>query len=327
MKIYPLLALSTLVLSTTTLANTPTLTVYTYDSFTAEWGPAPKLKPIFEKECGCNLKFMPFQDGITMFNRIRLEGKKTKADVMLGLDNFTLPEAEKTGLFISHQLDITPLNLPQQWQNKTFYPYDFGEFAFVYNNKKLANPPKSLKELVERKDLKIIYQDPRTSTVGRGLLFWINNVYGDKAKSAWESLAKHTVTIGKGWSKTYSLFLKGESDMVLSYSTSPLYHQWYEKNNDYVAANFSEGHLSQIEVAAILKTSKHKKLARQFFTFLHTKEAQKIIATHNIMKPVIADDIDPAFAKLPKYKALKPIYPNVENLKKWQTEWQSAVSK
>ncbi len=114
--------------------------------------------------------------------------------------------------------------------------------------------------------------------------------------------------------------------MVLSYSTSPLYHHWYDKNDDYVAAHFSEGHLSQIEVAAILKTSKHKKLARQFLTFLHKKEAQKVIATHNIMKPVIADDIDPAFATMPAYKSLKASIPDVNTLRKWKSEWQSAVS-
>lgn len=46
-------------------------------------------------------------------------------------------------------------------------------FAFVYDKKnKLANPPKSLKELVERGPQKwrVIYEDPRTSTPGLGLL-------------------------------------------------------------------------------------------------------------------------------------------------------------
>jgi hypothetical protein len=33
-----------------------------------------------------------------------------------------------------------------------------------------------------------------------------------------------TVTVTKGWSEAYGLFLKGESDLVLSYTTSPAYH-------------------------------------------------------------------------------------------------------
>ena len=30
------------------------LTVYTYESFTAEWGPGPVVKKNFEAECGCS---------------------------------------------------------------------------------------------------------------------------------------------------------------------------------------------------------------------------------------------------------------------------------
>ncbi|WP_301099826.1 thiamine ABC transporter substrate binding subunit [Otariodibacter sp.] len=328
MKLTHIFALSSIAISVSVLAaNQPTLTVYTYDSFTSEWGPAPKLEAIFEEECNCDLKFMPFEDGVTMFNRIRLEGQKTKADVMLGIDNFVMPEAEKSGLFIPHQLDTSKLDLETVWTDKTFVPYDYGEYAFVYNKKNVTNPPKSLKELIDREDLKIIYQDPRTSTVGRGLLFWVNQVYGNDAEKAWEQLAKHTVTVGKGWSETYGAFLKGESDLVLSYSTSPLYHQWSEQDDSYAAANFDEGHLVQIEVAGITKASKQPELARQFLTFLQTPEAQKIISVNNVMKPVVAKDADPAYSTLPHYAQLPFTQPDVETVKQWLATWQKAMSK
>ena len=32
------------------------------------------------------------------------------------------------------------------------------------------------------------------------------------------------MTVTKGWSEAYGLFLEGEADMVLSYTTSPAYH-------------------------------------------------------------------------------------------------------
>lgn len=75
----------------------------------------------------------------------------------------------------------------------------------------------------------MIYQDPRTSTPGLGLLLWMQKVYGDDAPQAWQKLAKKTVTVTKGWSEAYGLFLKGESDLVLSYTTSPAYHILEEK--------------------------------------------------------------------------------------------------
>ena len=324
---FNLFALSALTVATTAFAQQPTLTVYTYDSFASEWGPAGKLEALFESQCQCDLKFMPFEDGVTMFNRIRLEGNKTKADVMLGIDNFVMPEAEKSGLFVEHHVQNSANNLPLVWQSNTFLPYDFGEYAFIYNKEKVSNPPKSLKELVERQDLKVIYQDPRTSTVGRGLLFWVNQVYGEQAESAWQTLAKHTVTVGKGWSETYGAFLKGESDLVLSYTTSPLYHQWHEQTDKYVAADFAEGHLVQVEVAAMTKTSKQPELARQFLRFLQQPEAQKIISYHNVMKPVVNTDVDPLFKTLPSYQTIPFTQPNVDVVKQWLATCQQSVKK
>ena len=65
----------------------PTLTVYTYDSFSADWGPGPAVKKAFEADCGCELKFVALEDGVSLLNRLRMEGKNSKADVVLGLDN------------------------------------------------------------------------------------------------------------------------------------------------------------------------------------------------------------------------------------------------
>lgn len=222
-------ALTTVALAT--LAATPafaaenTLTVYTYDSFAADWGPGPTVEKAFEAQCGCNLEFVALDDGVTILNRLRLEGKNSKADIVLGLDNNLMAEAKKSGLLAEHSVDTTNVTIPGGWKDSTFVPYDYGYFAFVYNKEKLTNPPKSLKELVEKRDdLKVIYQDPRTSTPGQGLMLWMKSVYGDNTTDAWKQLAKKTVTVTKGWSEAYSMFLEGESDLVLSYTTSPAYH-------------------------------------------------------------------------------------------------------
>ncbi len=208
----------------------PTLTVYTYDSFAADWGPGPAVKKAFEAECDCELKFVALEDGVSLLNRLRMEGKNSAADVVLGLDNNLLQAAQQTGLFAPSGVDTAKLTVPGGWQDATFVPYDYGYFAFVYNKEKLKNPPKSLQELVSSdRNWKVIYEDPRTSTPGLGLLLWMQKVYGDKAPAAWQQLAKKTVTVTKGWSEAYGLFLKGEGDLVLSYTTSPAYHLIEEK--------------------------------------------------------------------------------------------------
>lgn len=327
-KILISLVITTLASFSAQAANNK-LTVYTYSSFASDWGPGPKVKQAFEAKCGCDLNFVALDDGVSILNRLRLEGNNSKADIILGLDNNLIAEAQKTGLLAKHKVNTKTVTLPNGWNNDTFVPYDFGYFAFVYHKEKLANPPKSLKELVEsRDDLKIIYQDPRTSTPGQGLMLWMKSVYGKEVGSAWKKLAKKTVTITKGWSEAYSMFLKGESDMVLSYTTSPAYHLIAENDDKYAAANFIEGHYTQVEVAAKVKASKNSKLADEFMAFILTDEFQSLMPTGNWMYPVTKVALPKGFETLAvPQKTLSFSSDDVaKNRKAWVREWQNALT-
>jgi thiamine transport system substrate-binding protein len=264
----------------------PTLNVYTYESFVGEYGPGQALKTGFEKHCGCTLAFSSAEDGGALFAKIKLEGASTKADVVLGLDDNLMGEADASGLFVEHGVKTDGLSLPEPWRSKTFVPYDWGYFAFVYDSDKLKSAPSSLKQLVDDKNgPTLIIEDPRTSTPGLGLLAWVRAVYGDKAPDAWKALKPRIVTVTKGWSEAYGLFLKGEADMVLSYSTSPAYHIGAEKKTNYKAAMFAEGHATQMEVAGLLASSKNQELGRSFLAFLLSDEAQALLPETNWMYP------------------------------------------
>ncbi|MGD8108061.1 thiamine ABC transporter substrate binding subunit [Pantoea sp. FN0302] len=319
-----------LLLSAPVFAASPTLTVYTYDSFAAEWGPGPAVKKAFEAQCGCELKFVALEDGVSLLNRLRMEGKNSKADVVLGLDNNLIQAAEQTGLFTPSNVNTASLTLPDGWRNRTFIPYDYGYFAFVYDKNKLKNPPQSLKELVESdQPWRVIYEDPRTSTPGLGLLLWMQKVYGDDAPQAWQKLAKKTVTVTKGWSEAYGLFLKGEGDLVLSYTTSPAYHLIAEKKDHYAAANFAEGHYLQVEVAAQLKNSSHPQLAQQFMQFMISEPFQQAIPTGNWMYPVTKTALPDGFNTLTVPKTALEFTPQqvAQQRAEWITTWQRAVSR
>ncbi|BDH47137.1 thiamine transporter substrate binding subunit [Salmonella enterica subsp. enterica serovar Choleraesuis] len=308
----------------------PQLTVYTYDSFASEWGPGPNIKKAFEAQCNCQLKFVVLEDSVAMFNRIRMEGKRTKADVVLGLDNNLLEAARQSGLFAPSQVDTSKLKVPGGWQDDTFVPYDYGYFAFIYDKNRLKNPPQSLKELVNSPEKwRVIYQDPRTSTPGLGLLLWMQKVFGDDAPQAWQKLAKKTVTVTKGWSEAYGLFLKGEGDMVLSYTTSPAYHLIEEHKTNYTAASFSEGHYMQVEVAARLASSKQPELANQFMKFVISPEFQNTIPTGNWMYPVTGVPLPEGFEKL--VKPAKTLEFNSQEIARqraaWVQLWQNALSR
>ena len=310
-------------------AELPTLTVYSYNSFMSQWGPGEVIKKGFEAQCNCNLNVVTLGDGVSVLNRIRLEGDKTNADVILGLDNNLLEQAKKANLLIPHQI-AKPDNLNTNWWDDSFMPYDFGYFAFIYNIDKVKNPPHSLHELVDNKaGWKIIYQDPRTSTPGLGLLFWMKKVYGDNAANAWQQVAKNTVTVTKGWSEAYGMFLKGEADFVLSYNTSPVAHIMNENDRHYQAAIFDEGHYRQVEVAGIIKYSQEVDLARQFLRYLLTPEVQRQFAEKNVMYPIIKTDIPNAFAQINSVNKSLEFKPEEieKHQKAWIREWQSAISK
>ena len=266
----------------------PTLTIYTYDAFAASWGPAPKIKVAFEKEHNCTLKFVGLSSSIGALRKIQLEGKRSKADILLGLDTSIAQVGKKTGLFVPHELNTSKLELPAPYSDNTFTPFDYSFFAFVYDEHRLKNVPDSFEALLSMpKNFKIVIQDPRSSTAGLGLLLWVKSVYGDKAGAYWKRLSLHILTITKGWSEAYGLFLKGEVDMVLSYTTSPAYHIVEEHKTNIKAAAFKEGHYGQIEVAAILKSSKQQALAKKFLAFLHTQQFANIIPTANWAYPVV----------------------------------------
>ncbi|HWU62126.1 MAG TPA: thiamine ABC transporter substrate binding subunit [Ensifer sp.] len=329
-KTILLAAIAALLSSTSAFAADKTLTVYTYESFTAEWGPGPKVKAAFEKTCGCTVNYVSVEDGVALLNRLKLEGKDTKADVVLGLDTGLVADAKATGLFAPNGVDASAVKVPGDFKDDVFLPYDYGHFAVVYDTEKMKAPPKSLDELVNgNPDEKIVIEDPRTSTPGLGLLLWMKSVYGDKASDAWKKLSKRVLTVTPGWSEAYGLFTKGEAPMVLSYTTSPAYHEMEEKTSRYQAASFSEGHYIQVEVAGMTATSKDPALAKSFLSFMVSPAFQDIIPTTNWMLPAAKTDqpLPDAFNKLvqPAKTFLMPPEEVEKNRKAWVAEWVAAM--
>ncbi len=310
----------------------PTLTVYTYSSFTAEWGPGVAIKESFEAECDCTLEYVAVDDGAALLSRIRLEGANSKADIVLGLDTNLMAAATQTGLFARHSVDSAELAVPGGWDDDFFLPFDYGYFAFVYKKSELADPPSSLVELVEgRADQKILIQDPRTSTPGLGLLLWMRKVFGDEAPAAWAKLRGRVLTVTKSWSEAYGLFLEGEAPLVLSYTTSPAYHRIAEGSDAYAAAAFDEGHYLQIEVAGKLAGSTNQPLADRFLRFMVSERFQQHIPTGNWMYPVIPlpDGLPAGFESLiVPARALRFTPEEVaRQRKRWIDEWLAALSR
>jgi len=309
----------------------PILTIYTYSSFSGEFGPGEAVKANFEKVCSCVLEWVETEDAGTLLARLILEGPNLNADIVLGLDTNLIAAARETGLFADHGLDLPNLDLPVDWADPVFVPFDWGWFAFIYDSAAIDEPPDTFAEFLADSDgPTIIIQDPRTSSPGLGLMLWIKRVFGDEAGAAWTALAPRIVTVTRGWSEAYGLFLEGEADMVLSYTTSPAYHIAVEGETRYRAAIFDEGHMMQVEVAAIVASTDQLGLAQDFLSFMVEAGFQSAIPEGNWMYPAVTppDGLPPAFADLgiPSISFLMPSEEIAANRRDWINEWLAALA-
>ena len=263
------------------VAHAKTLTVYAPDYFTSEWGPGPSIEAAFEESCGCEMDFLPGD----LLPRIMLEGQNTRADIVIGLNTDVTAKARATGLFAAHGQDNSQLELPIDWTDEVFLPFDWAYTSFIYDATKIDTPPASFEDLRSMpEDQKVVIQDPRSSISGLALVLWVKAVYGDEAEAFWSDMAPRILTVTKGWSEAYGLFTDGEAPMVLSYNTSPAYHIAFEEDETKKAAIFDEGHYGFFELVAKTSTTDNPN-ADKFMEFVLSDGFQSAIPMTNFSYP------------------------------------------
>jgi len=272
------------------------VTVYCYDSFLGDWGPGAAIEKGFEEKTGIDVNLVSCGSAVEMIEKIRYEGSSCPADLVIGIED-------------SMKIDFSlfePVTLPSEVklasslsiQEGVLVPFDYGVYSFVADTTKITDLPTCLDDLTlpQYKD-RVILIDPRTSSVGMGLLLWTIDVYGkDGYLGWWEKMRSNALTIADSWSSGYGLFTEGEAPLVISYTTSPVYHVMYEDTTTIRALEFTDGHHECIEYAGILKTAKHKKAAQTFLNYVLT-DGQEEIAVDNSMFPANSStELPDAFA-------------------------------
>ncbi len=304
------------------------LIIYSTKSFAYIWKEDNSaLKNQFEEKCSCKIEFHSFDGANTIISRLIIEGENSPADLIMGIDNNFKDKILDLNLIAAHHIDESKLSLPVAWHDSYFIPYDYGYLSFIYNSKSFSNPPKSFKELAANPKIKIIIQDPRSSSLGMGLIAWIKLLYQDQSVDLWKALKNNIVTVTKSWSDSYNLFSKGEADMMLSYSSSPIYNIIHKNHDDIKAAQFDEGHFLQIDLMAKLKSSKNQELADLFIDFILSADFQQKLAVANCMYPVVDTILPKAYSSI--FTPSKVIIAPDEQIKKdrnlWVQEWLGSL--
>ena len=309
-----------------------TITVYAYDSFVSEWGPGPLVVPAFEEKTGIKVNLVSAGNGGELLSRLELEKHNPKADVVIGISNELLHESIASDLLQPYESPVLE-EIPSFLHFDSTYslvPFDYGNYAFNYDSQKISDPPQSLDDLLDpRWNRSIILMDPRTSSVGMGLLEWTIAVYGDSYLQWWDAVRPNVLTIAEGWSSGYGLFTEGEAPLVISYTTSPVYHVLYEDSDRYQALVFDGGNMAVIEGAGIVKSTQDLDASQQFIDFLLT-DAQVDIATANIMYPANSSvELPSAFDSAPKpaHSIMLDSEVIAKDRDSWLTDWVEIMSK
>ncbi len=293
-----------------------TLTVYAYDSFTSKGSLGAAVRDAFEKKSGAKTELVSFPSAGEALNQVALEGKKTRADLVVGVDDSLLARAREMDAF------------------EKLEPFDYGFLALVYDSRRTTPPPAgtSLRDFASNKAFakKVVIEDPRTSSIGLSFLLWTRCLFEGAAwEGFWKDFSKQLVTVAPGWSGAYGLFLKKEADFVMSYTTSPAYHVEKEKTDAFHAVIFPEGHYRQTESVGIVRASAKKALAAKWVALLLSDEIQAKVPLTQWMYPVAKS------VALPKSFAALPAVPKVltmdaiqlgKSKREWLRQWTAAVT-
>jgi thiamine transport system substrate-binding protein len=307
--------------------------VYTYDALTGKGSLGELLQREFKKTTGTELNLIPFGSPGEALNQIVIEGESTKADFLLGVDNGFARRALESGLFSPISTKFfkkvdKDINLDSE---QLFLPFDYGYVAFLFNNssikdKSFLKKPMTLSAFMTSQSIqkKVVIPDPRTSSLGYLFFRWTSEVASDRAlKELWGLFIANLLTISPDWSGAYGMFIKGEIDWVLSYTTSRAYHLEKEKKSQYDYMLFEDGHVVQVEGLAQVKFSRKTKFKEAFIELLLSDEIQKNIPTTQWMYPIRKSVSLPAtFSSLaiPKIRKIKTDLTEVQR-KKLLKDW------
>lgn len=318
--------LGCLLVGGTTIINAEEITIYGPSSM--KWIEKEYGK-VFQEETGDSIKFISI-DGIV--GRLKLEKKRPKADVVVGLTELTTEMARRENLilpYVPKNIDnIANANFKMSSEYVT--PMDYGILAINYNKEKIPNPPKSLKELGAMTK-QLMVENPKVSITGEEALQWSVALYGENWLDFWKELKPAIYSVEPGWSEAFAKFTAGEAPMMVGYATSNLFFTG-EDSSKYDSFLLEDGNYIYQEGAALVNKKEVKDGAKKFMERVLSDEFQKIMSEENYMFPVTNIEVSEGFKNVPTTdKTVKltkeQIEDLIENLDSYKTQMIEVLKK
>lgn len=282
---------------------------------------------IFKEKTGADIKYIPI-DGL--IPRMKLEKKRPKADIVVGLTDINYLEAKNGGLIKKYKPSTAGNIAKEEFiidKDWSVTPMDYGMLALNYNYENLKYNPKSFEDL-KKYPKELLVQDPRGFT-GEGFMLWTIAVYGDRWLEFWKELKPSILTVTSGWSDSFAKFSVGEGNIMSGYASSSLYFYQDGNENKYKSYIPEEGGYVYIEGAALVNKKEIKPSAEKFLDFVLEYDFQKLALEKNYMFPVIEYDFPVEYKYVPKTEKIVRLnaeYVN-ENMEKWKKQLIEVLKK
>ncbi|KAL0265489.1 UNVERIFIED_CONTAM: hypothetical protein PYX00_010992 [Menopon gallinae] len=242
-------------------------------------------------------------------------------DLVYGMDNTNLLDFKESRQFLVYESKelknlIEELKLDKDY---IFTPINYGWLAFEYSEQLWKESlPESIEDLC-KKEFKNTYIliNPRLNGVGFLFVLWLDACQYNVSQ-VFPKLVKNAFSLAPDWSAAYALYTLDEAPFVLTYSSSPAYHQIIEGDcSQKTVLDKKNGYL-QVEFMAIAKRSGKKELAKKFLDYMLSEEIQKTLPEKVWVFPARKNvALPPAFEKIERPKKLLSHSPEeIHKLKK-----------
>jgi thiamine transport system substrate-binding protein len=205
------------------------------------------------------------------------------ADLVIGLDEITAPEAEAAHLLAPYSppslANVSSSLVAELSPHHGAVPYEYGYLAVDYNETFYAATSGGIAhltfpELVHNKTWarNLLVEDPESDITGQEFLVWQIEYYEHLLQqnwtTFWANMTGGVPPLSDSWSDAYSEFSEGAYPMVVSYTTDPAYAAYYGEAGSFNSTvswfNGTEYGWRTIYGMGIVNGSRHLALDEEF---------------------------------------------------------------
>ncbi len=280
----------------------PTLVVYTYPSLFGGPG-TPAYSEVFGTFAAAHHVHIEveFPAG-TLASTLLAQSNAPQADLVIGLDEITAPEAEEHGLLVPYAppelSSVSPSLVGQISPDDGVVPYEWGYLAIDYNASFAAASGGAVAhatfpDFVTNSSWanQLLIEDPTVDITGEEFLVWEVEYYEQVLHQNWTTwwtgvLPDLTYKPAPDWGTAFAEFSTppGNPGMVVSYSTDPAYAAYYgaggQFNSTVSWANGTAYGWRTIYGVGIVSGSRHLALDQEFEQWLLSGPVQSLIPTN-----------------------------------------------